>query len=153
MGLRYVGRWTHVERAMLEACPNSTAKANVEIQDRFSPPRSKRELAMRLADALLATAVIVLIWSASPAPAQTADPVAPYRAKREAVQERFRVHGAIDKDTLAESSRGLEALAQKASGETRARALMELGTVLRMSNDYQGAIKAQTEAAREAEAL
>ena len=138
---------------MLEACPNSTAKANVEIQDRFSPPRSKRELAMRLADALLATAVIVLIWSASPAPAQTADPVAPYRAKREAVQERFRVHGAIDKDTLAESSRGLEALAQKASGETRARALMELGTVLRMSNDYQGAIKAQTEAAREAEAL
>jgi hypothetical protein len=85
--------------------------------------------------------------------AQTPDPVAPYRAATEALAERFQVSGAIDKDALAQAARGLEAVAKTANGEMHARALMQLGTVLRMSNDFQGAITAQTEAAREAESL
>ncbi len=108
---------------------------------------------MRLARSLSALAVIVVISSVNPSIAQPADPVAPYRAQREAVVEGFRIGGAIDAAMLAEAARGLEAVARSTSGETRARALMELGTVLRMNNDYQGAIAAQTEAARTAEAL
>jgi CHAT domain-containing protein len=110
------------------------------------------EVVMRWTCALSAAAIVILS-SASAVPAQPADPVAPFRAEREAVQDAFRARGAIDKATLAEAARGLGGVVQTASGETRARALMELGTVLRISTDYQGAIKAQTEAARQAEAL
>ncbi len=108
---------------------------------------------MRLARSVSALAMIVMISSASIAAAQRADPVARYRAETEAVVDRFRVSGAIDKDALAQAASGLEAVVQNASGETRARALMQLGTVLRMSNNYQGAIAAQTEAAKQAESL
>ena len=61
--------------------------------------------------------------------------------------------GAINTAALSREASGLEALVKTANGEMRARALMQLGTVLRMSNNYQAAITAQTEAAREAEAL
>ncbi len=108
---------------------------------------------MRAALSLSAFAVIVMISSANLSAAQTGDPVAPFRAEREAVVEGFRVGGSIDAASLAVAARGLEAVTQNAAGETRARALMELGTVLRMSNNYQKAIEAQTEAAKEAEAL
>ena len=94
-----------------------------------------------------------MLSTANPSAAQTLDPVAPFRAQREAVVEGFRVGGSIDVGRLAIAASGLEAVAQKASGETRARALMELGTVSRMSNNYQRAIEAQTEAAKDAEAL
>jgi CHAT domain-containing protein len=94
-----------------------------------------------------------MISSATVLAAQTGDPVAPFRAQREAVVEGFHVGGTIDTAKLAEATSGLKAVARSASGETRARALMELGTVLRMSKDYQGAIAAQTEAVRTAEAI
>ena len=105
---------------------------------------------MRLARSLLTVAVISCANSVS---ARTADPVAPFHTAVEAVVDRFRQTGEVDAAALAEAARGLESHVQNTSGETHARALMQLGTVLRMSNDYQGAIKAQIEAAREAEAL
>jgi hypothetical protein len=105
---------------------------------------------MSLANSLSALTMIVMISSAGPA---AADPVGPFRAQREAVVDSFRVGGALDAAGLAQAARGLEMVARNADGETRARALMELGTVLRMSNNYQGAIAAQVEAAHEAEAL
>jgi hypothetical protein len=98
-------------------------------------------------------AAIAMIASNAPAVPQSADPVATFRAQREAVVETFRVQGSIDSVALADAARGLAMVARNDAGETRARALMELGTVLRMSNNYQGAIAAQTEAAREAETL
>jgi CHAT domain-containing protein len=85
--------------------------------------------------------------------AQPADPVAVFRAKREAVVDGFRVGGTIDAAALADVARGLKAVVQNARGETRAKALMELGTVLRMGNNYKEAIAAQTEAAQQAEVL
>ena len=116
---------------------------------------------MRLARFLSALAVIVVISSANSSAAQTADPIAPYRARIEAVLDGFRVGGSFDFERerrqrsagLVDPARGLETIVQNAKGETRARALMELGTVRRLSNDDQGAIAAQTEAAREAGAL
>ncbi len=107
---------------------------------------------MRAALSLSAFAAIVMISSANLSAAQTGDPVAPFRTQREAVVEGFRIGGSIDTAGLVIAARGLEAVAQNAGGETRARALMELGTVLRMSNNYQKAIEAQTRAAKEAEA-
>jgi CHAT domain-containing protein len=74
-------------------------------------------------------------------------------AQRVAFIELFRVKGTIDSASLARMAKRLEPLVQNATGETRAKALVELGTVFRMSNDYQRAIKTHTEAAREAEAL
>ena len=94
-----------------------------------------------------------MISSTGPATAQPTDPVAPYRAQREAVLSGYRIGGVLDSAKLAEAAIGLEAVAGTASGETRAQALMELGTVLRMNNNYEGAIAAQEKAAKEAEDL
>lgn len=108
---------------------------------------------MRSAISLSVLGMIIMATSANLSSAQISDPVAPFRAQREAVVEGFRVGGSLDTASLVAAARGLEAIVGNASGETRARALMELGTVLRMSNNYQKAIEAQTEAAKEAQAL
>jgi CHAT domain-containing protein len=97
--------------------------------------------------------VIGMILSAPVEAAEAPDPVAPFRAQREAVVDGFRVSGGLDTARLATAAEGLQAVVQGTTGEARARALMELGTILRMSNNYQKAIETQTEAAKEAEAL
>ena len=114
--------------------------ADVELLLRFLP--ASREVRLRQ---------IRRLSSFGPIP--FTDPIAPYRAQCEAVVDGFRVGGAVDAAGLAQSAAGLETVVRNASGETRVRALMELGTALRMSNNYEGAIAAQLEAAQEAEAL
>ena len=64
-------------------------------------------LAMRLARFLSAFAVIVVISSANSSAAQTADPIAPYRAQREAVLDGFRVGGSHSTPLASSIRRGV----------------------------------------------
>jgi len=86
------------------------------------------------------------------ADAQPADPAAPYRAQRDAFIETYRVEGRIESERLPPIASGLAALAQSSTGKTRARALLELGTVQRLANDFPGAIATLSQAAEAAKA-
>ena len=88
-----------------------------------------------------------------PASAQPMDPLAAYRAQRDAFIEAYRVGGTIDLSQLAPAERGLATLVQRSNGETRARALLELGTVQRLRNEFSVAAATLGEAAQAAQAL
>ena len=97
--------------------------------------------------------LMVAIMALSPAPAAAQpDPVAPYRAVRDAFIENFRVSGSLDLSRLAPAARDLAALAASATGATKAQALLELGTIQRMRNEYAGAAVTLAQAARVATA-
>ena len=112
--------------------------------------RRRRSMFMRLLCGALA---VVMVDSLGRANAQPADPFAPYRAQRDAFVDAFRVDGRIDCEQLAPVASGLAALVRSSSGETQARALLELGTVQRLGNDFPGAVATLSQAAQTAESL
>lgn len=85
--------------------------------------------------------------------AQSTDALAPYRAQRDAFIDTFRVSGQQDRGQLDALTRGLAALAQRSTGELRARALLELATAQRMGNDFRSAIASYSQAAEAADKL
>lgn len=92
--------------------------------------------------------LMVAIMALSPVPAAAQpDPVAPYRAMRNAFIEDFRVSGRLDPSRLAPAARDLATLAASATGPTKAQALFELGTIQRMRNEYAGAAVTLAQAA------
>ncbi|HTI80331.1 MAG TPA: CHAT domain-containing protein [Acetobacteraceae bacterium] len=108
---------------------------------------------MRLGGNLVALVVLVVMSTADPAAAQSADPLAAYRAQRDAFIEAYRISGAIDMSKLAPVESGLVGLVQRSSGETRARALLDLGKVQRLRNEFPEAVATLSEAAQAAQAL
>src|SRR5712671_7658472 len=97
--------------------------------------------------------VIAIAASAGRAEAQSTALLAQYRTQREAFVQTYRVDGRIDNERLVELAQGLDALVRSSSGETQARALLELGTVQRMHNDFREAVTTLSRAAQAADAL
>jgi tetratricopeptide (TPR) repeat protein len=94
--------------------------------------------------------VLVLV---SPLPAAAAeDPVAPYRALREAVQAEFRTTGRPDVARLAPAMSALQALAARTNGEPQVQALLELGRMQRLRNDFAASTMTLARAGELAEA-
>ena len=106
---------------------------------------------MTLGGALLLT-VVVMVDLLGHATAQPADPLMPYRAQRDAYIEAYRVEGRIDRERLIPLATKLAALVQSSAGETPVRALLELGAVQRLANEFPDAVATLTEAAQKAEA-
>ena len=102
---------------------------------------------------LLTLVAFIMVVSTDPTAAQSTDPLAAYRAQRDAFIEAYRVDGTMDPSRLVSTETGLAALVRGSSGELRARALLELGTVQRIRNEFQTAIVTLTLAAESAEAL
>jgi hypothetical protein len=90
---------------------------------------------------------VVMVDFLGRAEAQPSDPLTSYRAQREAFIETYRVEGRIDRERLTPVASGLAALVQNSTGETRVRALLELGTVRRLNNDFLGAVAILSQAA------
>jgi hypothetical protein len=105
---------------------------------------------MTLGGALVVMAV-VMVDLFGRAEAQPADPLASYRAQRDTVIETYRVEGRLDRERLTPVAHGLSALVESSTGETRVRALLELGTVQRLGFDVLGAVATLGEAAKAAE--
>jgi hypothetical protein len=78
---------------------------------------------------------------------ETADPVAPYRAAREAFLENFRVSRARDPALMLRRLPELQSIAARTNGEIRARALLEIGFIQRASNAGSKAVSSYTQAA------
>ena len=108
---------------------------------------------MRLGGNLAAVVAFIVISMSDPVAAQRVDPLAAYRAQRDAFIEAYRIRGTIDLSQLAPTESGLAELAQRSSGETRARTLLELGTVQRLRNEFPAAAATLGEAAQTALAL
>jgi hypothetical protein len=108
---------------------------------------------MRLTSFLLTLIALVVTSSSHSTAAQPADPLVSYRAQRDAFVDAYRVAGRIERERLNPAASGLAALVQNSSGEMRARALLELGIVRRLSNDFIGAVATLGQAAEEATAL
>jgi CHAT domain-containing protein len=108
---------------------------------------------MRSLSGVVILAVIAIAASAGRAEAQSATLLAQYRSQLEAFRQTYRVDGRIDNERLVELARGLDALVRSSSGETRARALLELGNVQRMHNDFRDSVTTMTRAAQAADAL
>ena len=81
------------------------------------------------------------------AEAGPADPLTPYRAAREAFIENFRVSGARDPAPLVQHLPELQSIAARTSGELRARALLEIAEIQRLSNAASEAVPSYTRAA------
>ena len=109
--------------------------------------------AIRLAGYVLILIGLMAMSAADPVAAQPVDPVAAYRAQRDAFIEAFRVRGTIDVAQLAPVESGLAALVHNSNGETRARALLELGTVQRLRDEYTDAVATLGQAAQAAQDL
>jgi hypothetical protein len=84
---------------------------------------------------------------------QAGDPLAPYRAQRDAFVDAYRVAGRIERERLIVAANELAVLVQNSSAELLARALLELGTVQRLSNDFTGAVATFGKAAQQAISL
>src|SRR5207302_829004 len=84
------------------------------------------------------------------AEAQPVDPLAPYRAEREAFADAYRVEGRPDHERLTRIANGIAALVQRSSGQGRARALLELGVVRRLNDELPEAIAVFGQAVQEA---
>jgi CHAT domain-containing protein len=108
---------------------------------------------MRSLSGVVILAVITIAAFAGRADAQSTALLAQYSAQLEALRQTYRVDGRIDRDRLVELARGLDALVRGSSGETRARALLELGTVQRMHNDFRDAVTTLSRAAEAANPL
>jgi hypothetical protein len=93
---------------------------------------------------------LVLVGFIASAGAQPADPLVSYRAQREAYAETFRVEGRGDHQRLTRIANEIEALVQSSSGQTRARALLELGLVWRLNGETTEALAALGRAVQEA---
>ncbi len=100
---------------------------------------------------VLALMAVIMVDLFGRAVAEPADPLAAYRAQRDSFIETYRIEGRIDRERLPQIASGLAALVQSSSGETRVRALLELGTVQRLGNDFPGAVSTLGEAAKAAE--
>jgi hypothetical protein len=85
--------------------------------------------------------------------AEATDPIAPYRSAREAFQTNFRVSGVHDPAVLTQNLPALRSLAAANNGELRARALLEITYIQRVSNAFAQAASTYTEAANIAEPL
>ena len=114
---------------------------------------SRKGTAMRWAGTLLTLVALIMVSSIDPVVAQPADPLAAYRAQRDAFIEAYRVSGTADPSRLVPTETGLRVLVQRSSGETRARALQELGTVQRLRNEFPSAVVTYTQAAQAAQDL
>jgi len=110
---------------------------------------------MRSLSHVLIFIVAALIEAATSglAAAQSTDPLDRYRVQRDAFVDGFRVSGQQDRRQLNALTSGLAALAQRSTGEVRARALLELGTAQRMGDDFQAAIASFSRAAEAAQPL
>src|SRR6185312_5990215 len=98
------------------------------MQSARSSWRPLRQLGMDKLRSLCGLLAAVAVASFGHANAQPIDPVAKYRAQREAFVDAYRVDGQIDLARLAPIASGLSAIVQSSTGETQARALLELGT-------------------------
>jgi CHAT domain-containing protein len=76
-----------------------------------------------------------------------ADPLSEAKQAREAYVQTYRETGRVDPSSLAPSVPLLVALAAASDGSTKARALYELGTIERMTDDYSNAAATLAEAA------
>src|ERR1700716_3611215 len=94
--------------------------------------------------------VVIMIDDLGPAQTQSGDPLTPYRAQRETYLEKYRVEGRIEHELLIPAASGIAALVQNSRGEMRARALLELGIVQRLINDFKSAVATLGLAAQEA---
>lgn len=108
---------------------------------------------MRLGRQFRILVTMVMVSLAGTSVAQPTDPVAPYRAIRDALIDGYRIQGSIDRSRLIPAVAGLQSLAAASSGELRTRALLELGTAQRLQDDYTGAVATLSEAARLAQSL
>ena len=108
---------------------------------------------MKSVNNLLFLGALIVISATDPTAAQPVDPVAGYRTQRDAFIDAYRVGGTIDLSQLAPAERGLAALVQGSGGQIRARALLELGTVQRLRNEFEDAIATLSHAAQAAQAL
>src|SRR5215831_11662219 len=115
--------------------------------------QTRTSAAMRLTRQFRILVTLVMVCLAGTSAAQPADPIAPYRAIRDAFIEGYRVRGSLDRGRLLPAAAGLRALAAASTGELRARAMLELGTVERLQDQYAGAVAILTAAARSAEVL
>src|SRR5579859_440181 len=114
---------------------------------------SRKGTAMRWAGDLLTLVALIMVSSIDSVVAQPADPLAAYRAQRDAFIEAYRVGGTADPSRLVPAETGLTALVLRSNGETRARALQELGTVQRLRNEFPSAVVTYTMAAQAAQDL
>jgi len=96
-------------------------------------------LALAMAGAVLISGVVR---------AHADDRVAPYQAAREAYINTFRVSGKHELGPLAPLERDLRSLADTTSGEVQARALFELGSVQRLSDQFPQSVSTLTRAAQ-----
>lgn len=108
---------------------------------------------MGLAGNLVFFVALIVMSATDPTFAQGVDPLAAYRAQRDAFIEAYRVRGTIDELQLVPVESGLADLVQRSGGETRARALLELGTVQRLRNEFREAVGTFGRAAQAAEDL
>src|SRR6266705_1736934 len=95
----------------------------------------------------IALAMVALLARAE---AQPADPLGSYRAQREAYAETYRVEGRGDRERLTQIANEIAALVQSSSGQTRARALLELGLVRRLNGETPEALAVLGQAVQEA---
>jgi CHAT domain-containing protein len=100
-----------------------------------------------------AGAIAVLLGLLCVQTAAQEDPLAAPRAARDELIHAFQVTGTRHLERLAPAAADLEAIASRSSGEQRARALLDLGTVRRLQNDFAGALAAYQEAAAAADGL
>ena len=85
--------------------------------------------------------------------AQSADPLADFRAVKEAVIKAYRTEGVLNLDPLARQEPSLRRIIDAGEEYDRASALLELGTARRLQNDFSGAISAYQDAVRLAQSV
>lgn len=119
---------------MSGASAGATIDAKVEHQHRLDWGTTFASAA--LASLLMALAIVL----AGAAKAHAEDRVEPYRADREAYINGFRVSGKHNPAPLALLQHDLRSLSDATSGETQARALLELDSVQRLSNEFPEAV-------------
>jgi len=108
---------------------------------------------MRNARVLRVLAAFALLGAAASARAQAPDPVAPYKAAHDAFVNNFHQTGGHDPTVLRRNLPGLQALAQTGSPEIRAKALIEIGYIQRVSSEFEPAAETYTHAANVAASI
>ena len=126
---------------MSEGSPGAVANAKVEHHHRSD---GETTFALATLPSLIMAIAIVLAGAAK---ARAEDRVEPYRAEREAYITGFRVSGVHDPAPLARLQHDLRSLVEATSGAVQARALLELGSVQRLSNEFPQAVSTLTRAA------
>jgi hypothetical protein len=120
---------------------DAAASAKVEYQHRLD-----RGTKIALA-ALLLPVMALAIVIAEATKAHAEDRVEPYRAAREAYIRDFHVSGRHDLAPLAPLEHDLRLITATTAGEVQARALFELGSVERLSNEFPESVSTLTRAA------